>query len=147
MQMSFCLQKRNLGITSDLRLIKTQHGMTNTFEDLKIREISHCHDVRCLALAAAYPLLLYAEFRSISRSAPIGIVSAFDCAYHVVCLCGCQRGIFWVNRLWWRRLQRFIKLLGCRGWQSVRDYRQTGTGSVCVCVFLSAPYPPHRWWW
>lgn len=67
-----------------------------------------------------------------------------------VCVCMCQGGIFWANRLWWGRLQRIIKLLWCRGWQSVRDYRQTGSGSACVlcfcvCVFLSAPYPPHRW--
>lgn len=61
--------------------------MTNTFEDLKIREISHCHDVRCLALAAACPLLLYAGFKSISRSAPIGITSACDYMCVPCCVC------------------------------------------------------------
>jgi len=119
--------------------------------------MSRCHDVRCLTEAAAaspHALCCIQINKQVSAYRHhVCTRLSVPCCMRVcvcVCVCVCQRGIFWVNRLWWRRLQHFIKLPWCRGWQSDRDYRQTGSvcvQCVCVCVsFLSAPYPPHRWW-
>lgn len=85
------------------------------------------------------PLLLHAvlQFRLISRSE---LWASCLQRLRQWCVCICARGgFFWVNRMWWRRLHRHTKPLWCRGWQSVRDYRQTRSSTV-LCAGVQVLY-------